>query len=257
LIQAEVKVSSNKEVFPGTFLISLIAPEICAVARPGQFLMVDCGSDFTLRRPISIHNCSGDDLQILFRVTGNGTAGLSQKKKGDMVGILGPQGNGFSPGAECRSVSLIAGGMGIAPLLFLANRCLSLKKDVTLLMGAASASQLYPAKSLPGGIKTAVATDDGSSGHKGMVTDLAKEYIAAADQAFACGPVPMYISLAKMSASKKMKTPLQVSVETRMGCGFGLCYGCTIKTLSGIKQACTDGPVFNLNEIDWEWLKIR
>jgi dihydroorotate dehydrogenase electron transfer subunit len=242
---------------PGTFLLSLTAPELCSRAKPGQFIMVDCGEDFTLRRPVSIHNCNGRQLQILVRVCGAGSSSLAKKSNGDTIDILGPQGNGYSLDPGSKNILLIAGGIGIAPIAFMANHCIAQKKQVTLLMGAASSAQLYPSASINKAAKVVKATDDGSAGYKGLVTDMAKEYIPQADQVFACGPLPMYVALAGILKSAKPRGKFQVSVETRMGCGFGICYGCTIKTASGIKQVCSDGPVFDIEEIDWDWLKIR
>ncbi len=258
MIQSKAIVDSNTELMPGTFLLYLNAPEICAKARPGQFIMADCGEDFTLRRPVSIHNCDNNGrLEILFRACGGGTDSLSKKTPGDTIDILGPQGNGYSLHPKSKNILLIAGGIGVAPILFLANHCIARKKQVTLLMGAATSNQLYAASSISYGAKVVAATDDGSAGYKGLVTDLVKDYVIDADQVFACGPVPMYITLAGILKSAKPRGDCQVSVETRMGCGFGICYGCTIKTKKGIKQVCIDGPVFNIEDIDWDWLKIR
>jgi dihydroorotate dehydrogenase electron transfer subunit len=258
LIQAKAIVASNTELIPGTFLLALTAPEIAKIARPGQFIMADCGDEFTLRRPISIYNCTaGGQIHILVRVCGAGTDSLSHKKKDDIIDILGPCGNGFKIDPKAVNVLLIAGGIGIAPIHFLANLCHTEKKQVTLLKGAGTADQLYTAERLPRKLVTVTSTDDGSAGYGGKITDLAAKYLPSADQVFACGPVPMYVTLTEILKSTRPRGSFQVSVETRMGCGFGICYGCTIKTTSGIKQVCTDGPVFNIEEIDWEWLKIR
>jgi len=239
---------------PGVFLISLAAGDIATDTKPGQFIMVDCGQDFTLRRPISIHGCREGEIDILFRIAGAGTDQLSRKSAGDTVDILGPLGNGFTVAEKSKNALLVAGGMGIAPIKFLAESCLAEKKQVTMLLGAASKEQLYPLSGLPD-IKIITATDDGSAGKSGMITDFIKDYTDSIDCIYACGPVPMYISLSRILES--LNIPVQVSLEVRMGCGFGVCYGCTIKTSAGIKQVCTDGPVFNINEIDWKWLKIR
>ncbi|HUT96973.1 MAG TPA: dihydroorotate dehydrogenase electron transfer subunit, partial [Dehalococcoidales bacterium] len=122
-------------------------------------------------------------------------------------------------------------------------------KEVTLLYGAPTAAQLYPSKLLPK-VKLVIATEDGTMGEKGMITDLLPDFTREADQIFACGPLPMYRIMAQMPGLKTA----QVSLEVRMGCGVGVCYGCTVKTLNGLKQVCQDGPVFEMDDVLWEEL---
>jgi len=124
-----------------------------------------------------------------------------------------------------------------------------------LLLGASTAAQLYPTHLLPPKIKLITTTEDGSAGKKGLVTDLLPEYVDGADQVFACGPMPMYRDMAlKNQELKPDGKPVQISLEVRMGCGLGVCYGCTIKTKNGLKQVCKDGPVFDLDDILWDEL---
>jgi dihydroorotate dehydrogenase electron transfer subunit len=112
---------------------------------------------------------------------------------------------------------------------------------------------LYPASLLPSSAEIVLATEDGSAGHKGMVTDLLPEYADSADQIFACGPLPMLRYMAKEQKKLGIKDkPTQISLEMRMGCGVGVCYGCTIRTKKGLKQVCKDGPVFSLDEVIWD-----
>ena len=119
-----------------------------------------------------------------------------------------------------------------------------------MLLGAASASQLYPSHLIPGGVETVVTTEDGTAGRKGMVTDILPDFAGEADQVFACGPMAMYRDMAVNKDRLKLDgKAVQVSLEVRMGCGRGICYGCTIKTRDGLKQVCTDGPVFGLEDI--------
>ncbi|GAH70538.1 unnamed protein product, partial [marine sediment metagenome] len=135
---------------------------------------------------------------------------------------------------------------------FLAQQALSQGQAVTLLLGASTAPQLYPQHLLPPEVKLVTATEDGTAGKKGMITDLLPDFTGWADQIFACGPGSMYQTMTKQ---KLLTTkPVQVSLEVRMGCGLGVCYGCTVKTKSGLKQVCQDGPVFNLDDILWEEL---
>ena len=216
--------------------------------------MVRCGQDFEhmLRRPLSLHQLDGKRLALLFNVVGRGTQWLSQCQAGDELDLLGALGNGFTINPDSRNLLLVAGGIGIAPLYFLAQEALSQGCSVTMLHGASAAAHLYP-EDMPGGIKINLLTEDGSKGQKGMITDLLPDFIGGADQIFACGPMPMYQTMARMPELRNK--PVQISLEVRMGCGLGVCYGCTVKTKSGLRQVCRDGPIFNLDDILWEELK--
>jgi len=243
---------------PGIHLIWLESPEIASTAQPGQFVMVRCGevNELLLRRPLSIHqvDTTKAKMALLFNVVGKGTRWLSQRKAGDNIDLFGPLGNGFSVSHNSRNLLLVAGGMGIAPLYFLATEALRNGCSVTLLCGTPTAHR-YPESLLPHQVELVTATEDGTVGHKGMVTDLIPDFIGWADQIFACGPVPMYRAMAQMKELKEK--PVQVSLEMRMGCGLGVCYGCTVKTRSGLKQVCKDGPVFDLSDltdINWDEL---
>ncbi|MFH1662652.1 MAG: dihydroorotate dehydrogenase electron transfer subunit [Chloroflexota bacterium] len=244
----------------GSWIIWLKCSEITPEAKPGQFVMVRSGKDNLLRRPFCIHQVDDkkSSLALLFQVVGRGTDWLSKRQPGDSIDILGPLGNGFSILPASRNLLLVGGGIGIAPLPFLAQRAISVGCKVTLLQGASgewrseneeNPSQLYPKNFLPAEMKFRTITTD-KLGLNDMVTDLLPEYINRADQIFACGPSPMYRTMAKMPELKGKS--VQVSLEVRMGCGFGLCYGCTIKTKTGLKQICKDGPVFELEEILWD-----
>lgn len=243
-------VISSTELMPDTYLIWLRAPEIAEVAQPGQFLMVRCGDDHDplLRRPLSVHRvANAEQVALLFNVVGQGTWLLSQYQRGDHLDLLGPLGNGFSLHLGSRRLLLVAGGIGIAPLVFLADQALNQGRRVNLLMGAPNASLLYPRSLLPSSIDLVIATEDGSEGRKGVVTDLIADCIQQADQVFACGPVSMYQSIAAHGFAGDKS--VQVSLEVMMGCGLGACYGCTIRTRGGLRQVCHDGPVFELADI--------
>lgn len=245
-------VVSNKDIMPGVHLIWLEAPEIAGTASPGQFVMVRCGEHYDplLRRPLSIHSMAdGEHIALLFNVVGRGTGWLSQCQKGNSLDILGPLGNGFTLQPSSHKLLLVAGGIGIAPLVFLAEKALSKGFSVTMLMGAKNASMLYPRSLLPSPIDILIATEDGSEGKKGMVTELMTGFTAQTDQIFACGPTSMYQSMAVQSNLKGKS--VQISLEVRMGCGLGACYSCTVKTREGLRQVCQDGPVFELNDVLW------
>ncbi|MFC1940164.1 dihydroorotate dehydrogenase electron transfer subunit [Chloroflexota bacterium] len=233
----------------GSHLIWLRCPEINKEAKPGQFVMVSCGEDCVLPRPLSIHQVNNDSIALFFQVweDGKGTAWLSQREKDNTVPLFGPLGNGFSIHPTSKNLLLVAGGIGIAPLCFLARQALKQGYLVTFLYGAANKDQ-YPEHFLLPEIKLVRATEDGSAGRKGMVTDFLPEFTDWADQIFACGPVGMYRSMSQMP--ELINKPVQISLEVRMGCGRGVCYGCTLKTKNGLKKVCEDGPVFDLGELD-------
>jgi dihydroorotate dehydrogenase electron transfer subunit len=248
------------------------APDIAAAAQPGQFITVRCG-DFILRRPLSVHQVSSREIALLFKIAGKGTLWLSQRQEGDKVDVLGPLGNGFSIEPGAKNLLLVAGGIGIAPLVFLMQYA-SLQRQITLIDGASTAAQLYTFSSasnkqsklspLPKGVQFIPVTEDGSRGQKGMATDILPDFLDWADQVYACGPVDMYKTMAEISRrvpilsgrSNLKLRKCQVSLEVRMGCGFGACYGCTINTQKGLKQVCRDGPVFELDDIIWQEVRI-
>jgi len=263
LKQTSASIISNNRVsdgipdIPEAHLICIDEPEIARIAKPGQFIMIDCGSELLLRRPFSIHQIgSSGYLYILFIVIRKGTHWLSQRTKDTKLNILGPLGNGFSINPDSKRLLLIAGGIGISPLVFLAYNALNLGKQVTFFVGAHDKHQLYLQRLPQSNINTVIATEDGSAGIKGMVTDLLPDYINEADQIFACGPHPMYQTIADLTGPKQLDNKVQVSLETRMGCGIGTCYGCSIKTVNGMKQVCKHGPVFNLGEFELPEVKI-
>jgi dihydroorotate dehydrogenase electron transfer subunit len=271
--QVLCSISSNTEVMPGIHLMWIEAPDIAAAAQPGQFLTVRCG-DFPLRRPFSIHQVGNDNViagidaigtkqpqvAILFKVTGKGTIWLSQREAGERIDIIGPLGKGFTVAPESKNLLLVAGGIGLAPLVFLMQQALS-QHHIALIHGASTAAQLYSNICQLSTInyqrvQFIPVTEDGSTGQKGKATDLLPGFLDWADQAYACGPVGMYMAMTGMSSrAKRSKLKLkkcQVSLEVRMGCGFGACYGCTVNTKKGLRHVCRDGPVFELNDIIWQ-----
>ncbi len=268
-------ITSNVEIMPGIYLMWIEAPYIASLVQPGQFITVRCG-DFILRRPLSIHRVSGGgEIALLFKVTGKGSLWLSQRQTGEGIDILGPLGNGFSIEPGAKNLLLVAGGVGIAPFVFLMQHT-SAQHRIILIHGVSTAAQIYPVSSLylnhspspsegvgkgksekrnklaslPNGIQFIPVTEDGSMGKKGMATDILPDSLDWADQVYACGPVDMYKAIALITLK------CQVSLEVRMGCGFGACYGCTINTRNGLKQVCRDGPVFELEDIIWPEVRI-
>jgi dihydroorotate dehydrogenase electron transfer subunit len=253
---------------PSIYLMWIEAPDIAVTAQPGQFITVQCES-FTLRRPFSIHQVSSPEIAFLFKVTGKGTLWLSQRQKDERIDILGPLGKGFSIEPRLNNLLLVAGGIGVAPLVFLMQHASS-QHQITLIHGASTAVQLYPFPSagkkrtklspLPKGVQFIPVTEDGTAGRKGIATHILPDFLDRADQVYACGPVDMYKAMAEMSLRAKRNNlklvKCQVPLEVRMGCGFGACYGCTINTKKGLKRICRDGPVFELDDIIWQEVRI-
>jgi len=203
-------------------------------------------NDRLLRRPLGIHRVNDKgEIALLYEVVGKGTEWLVQRQKGEPLDILGPLGRGFA--VESKRLLLVAGGVGIAPMIFLAEKAVADGQEVTLLFGAKTAKQVYPKKLLPAGVEFIPVTQDGLVERRGMVTDMLSELISSVDQIFACGPAAMYKAMSKMDVIKGKR--VQVSMEARMGCGFGICYGCTIKTRQGMRRVCDDGPVFQLADL--------
>jgi dihydroorotate dehydrogenase electron transfer subunit len=255
LKQVTASVITNDEIMPGIYLIWLESTDIEPAAQPGQFVMVRCG-DYILPRPISIHRLAdkGGKLALLFNVIGKGTHWLSQRKTGDNIDLLGLLGNGYSIQPDSRHLLLVAGGIGIAPLYFAAQEAVKKGCSVKLLYGTPNRYR-YPEDLLPFQIELVSATEDGSVGRKGMVTDLLPDFADWADQVFACGPLSMYRDMTRRKQELQLEgKPVQISLEVRMGCGLGVCYGCTVKAKNGLKQVCKDGPVFDLDDILWDEL---
>ncbi len=255
--QGFAPIISNTEVMPGVYLIWLECPQIATEAQPGQFVMVHCGEETLLRRPLSIHQLAKQltpptKLAFLFTVVGKGTYWLSQRQAGNNIDLLGPLGNGYSIHPASHNLLLVAGGIGIAPLCFLAQQASKQGRSIKLLLGGRTAAQLYPSDLMPGGIDIIYTTEDATFGRRGRVTVLVPDYFDWADQIFACGPLPMYLNLAENFP--QLKKPVQISLEVKMGCGRGVCYGCTVKTKRGLKQVCKDGPVFDFEDILWDKL---
>jgi dihydroorotate dehydrogenase electron transfer subunit len=273
----------SREILPGQWLQSFLAPELANGARAGQFVHARTGdlSGLVLRRPFSINtaNPATGVITIHFRTIGRGTEWFTHLRPGDPVDMLGPLGRPFEVDPRSRHLLLIAGGLGMAGVRSLADEALSAGRQVAVLFGAASARDVYPSSLLPDEVEYVIATDDGSVGHHGFVTELVPAYEAWADQAFACGPAPMLAALARLATGRRerlgvaklgrkrgagrpdaMGSPaarrkafLQVSMEQNMGCAVGACLGCVILGANGQPQrVCREGPVFAADEVAWE-----
>ncbi|OPZ82751.1 MAG: Dihydroorotate dehydrogenase B (NAD(+)), electron transfer subunit [bacterium ADurb.Bin429] len=232
---------------------TVCCPEIARIATPGQFIMVRCG-ELTLRRPISICDAEGDLLRFVFEVRGAGTAWLAERKVGDILDILGPQGNGFTFDDTSQPAVFVGGGIGIFPLL---HACKPFGTQATVLLGFRSADLVSMLEDFQAaGADVRLATDNGTAGHHGLVTDLLR---ARCDEGpvsaiFACGPKPMLRATAAIA--EEWEIPCQLSLEQRMACGIGACLGCAqkIRHPDGTEtyaHVCSDGPVFDARVVVW------
>ena len=256
-IQENSRIKCSEQITEDIFRLTLHAPLIVSQAKPGQFVMVKTSSnlDPLLRRPFSIHDISADgDLSLLYKTIGKGTSLLSTFTQGMNVDLIGPLGNGFTF-SDNQNICLIGGGMGIAPLLFLARHLKALSKESCthqVLLGARDHRELEPiaAQFLSLGYKTELATDDGSCGHHGYVSQLLPDILPTVQGVCVCGPTPFMAEVARQCRAANL--PCQASMETHMACGLGACLGCTIHGSDGAyKHVCKHGPVFDANEVLW------
>jgi dihydroorotate dehydrogenase electron transfer subunit len=247
----------HRELYGDTFLTWFQVDGPSSVPSAGQFVMVHCSDDSEplFARAFSYHRIRtlGGRRQaaILYTVTGAGTSWLARRSIGDSLRIYGPLGHGLILRPGARSLLLVGGGIGVAPLVDFAERMVGQGREVVLFHGARNAGQLFPASDLPEEVEYQVATEDGSAGFQGLVTDAALQHLAWADQVFACGPVPMFRSLRNaIRASGRRRLSAQVLMEENMPCGWGMCYGCAVETRHGPKLVCKDGPRFNLFDLE-------
>ena len=260
---------------PERYSMVLDAPSIAKTIRPGQFIHVRCsgGLEPLLRRPFSLHRKTGRTIEILYKIVGKGTKEVAKKEKGDFLDIIGPLGNGFDTKLITHNSSLItilvAGGMGIAPLVALAEHIVhspqstAHKEKLHVLIGACTKSHILCEDDFKNlNAVVSIATEDGSKGRKGLVTDLLSYFLPSTVDCrlwtiYACGPNAMLAEVARIAKTRRV--PCQLSLEERMACGVGVCLGCPVKVMSyklrvmsyEYKMVCKDGPVFNAGEIIW------
>jgi dihydroorotate dehydrogenase electron transfer subunit len=249
---ARGRIVSTERVFGSTYLTWFEAPGLVPGASPGRFLMFRFPdrNDPLLARPMSYHRVrAGGEVAILYQAFGRVTSMLSQQPAGAEMALWGPLGRGFNVRPASQNLLLVAGGMGVAPLVWLAEESVAKGRNVTFVVGARSASMLPPSSLLPPQVELMVATEDGSAGRKGVASHIFEECLPWADQVFACGPRAMYESMASVVRGLSDRTPVQVLLETPMACGMGLCYGCAIETRRGVRQVCHDGPRFELRDV--------
>ena len=261
-IQASCEVMKSGHI--GSYrALTLVAPEIAARARPGQFVSIAVnGGETLLRRPFSIYQVSrhtgGGTVEIVYNVIGAGTRWLSERTRHDPVDVVGPLGNGFPMPQNSVPCLLVGGGYGAAPLLYLAGKLRLEGCRVDVIFGAGSSDRLFnaiEAKRLSA--SATFTTDDGSSGVQGRVTDVFDDVVERAGTriVYACGPMPMLDAVAHAAAARKI--PCQIAVEEAMACGVGVCMTCVVPlhTRDGLRnvRACYEGPVFDGRRIAWEY----
>lgn len=256
--QEKAIVTRFEDLAGKAFRITLYSPDIASRTRPGQFVMVRTGvaKDPLLRRPFSVHQTTSDGhLQLLLKVVGRGTAILAKSRVGESISLFGPLGNGFAINKEKPSV-LVAGGLGIAPMLLLAKVLSRDKSDTShdvIILGGRSGGEVEPLMRdfREFGIRVIACTDDGSYGKHGMVTDVMNSMtLHHRSVVYTCGPELMMEAVKDISSNHGLEC--QVSVESIMACGMGACLGCTRHKSDGsYVHVCLDGPVFRAEDLQW------
>ncbi len=265
----------NREMAPGYYRLGVVAPDYPAQAQAGQFVMlrITDGYDPLLRRPFGIFRAgvlqrpnpqlsSQDYIELVYKVVGRGTRLMTQLKAGDEVALLGPLGQGFCfegiTHAAARDALLVAGGIGVVPLFMLARHLVDMGVKVRLLFGGRSRCDILAVTEFERlGVGTYVATDDGTLGEEGLITQILERKLGKYPHAhvFACGPMPMLHAVKQICTHAQ--APLQVSLEALMACGVGACLGCVVKGREHSAQnpdylcACKQGPVFTAQELNW------
>lgn len=254
------KILENKKIAPEYYVLRFQLPGKKVKISPGQFfeIKINEGGDPFLRRPFGAHKIKKDSAEILYKVIGCATKALSNKKPGEALDILGPLGKGFAiinkKDAKKYKAIILGGGHGIAPLYAAAESLIKNNIETEVIIGGKDKSHIVSESDFKKiGAKVYLCTEDGSRGMKGTAADALKALIKEPDKKikiYACGPKGMLEAISKVSSGKKIEC--EVSMEEYFGCGIGMCMGCVLKTKSGRKLICKDGPVFKAEEIIWE-----
>jgi dihydroorotate dehydrogenase electron transfer subunit len=253
-------ITATEPIMGDSSILTFTAPGTMAeLVRAGHFVDILCrlsnSSDPLIRRPYSIYEANPNQgtISVLVRPFGRGSAWLCDRQVGSTLDVLGPLGNTFTVAPKSTNLLMVAGGVGAAPLVLLAEESVAKGLNVTYLMGAADDSGLLPVSALSGQVEYVVATDDGSRGHAGFVTELVPQYARWADQVFVCGPEPMFRSLRNTLGPHRIggKPKVQMSIERTMACGLGACLGCVVETKQGMQTSCIQGPVYDMDDLVW------
>ncbi|TME19605.1 MAG: hypothetical protein E6I70_03505 [Chloroflexi bacterium] len=240
MFEASAPLSERRQVARDMFVLGFDAPAVAAAAKAGQFVNLGLQPGPLLRRPFSVYRAGGGRVEIVLRAVGEGTSQLLSLREGELVSVLGPLGTGFRFDPAWRSVALVSGGLGLAPMLLAARDARAAGLSVHWVHGARTAWDLG---SEWDGEEATWATDDGSRGFQGSAVAAVEEEFGAV---LACGPNPMLAAVAERWPDA------QVAVETYMGCGTGVCLGCAVPlTAGGYDRACREGPVYRAADVDW------
>ena len=253
MIREHATVLSNEACYEGGYIIWLDSPRLAATGhQPGQFVMVRCapeGGEPMFSRAFSVHRAKEGRIALLYAVFGRGTDWLVTRRRGDAVPLYGPLGKGFRLPDGSGNLLLVAGGVGVAPMIDLAEVAVAKGHQVTAMMGARTATQLLPAAAWPSDVEYVVVTEDGSQGLEGRVTEHLARYVDWSSKLYACGPNAMFAALADALRQNGRRQTPEILMEENMPCGWGLCYGCAIFTRHGVRLCCKDGPRFNLFDV--------
>ncbi|MDE5807895.1 MAG: dihydroorotate dehydrogenase electron transfer subunit [Muribaculaceae bacterium] len=245
-IETIYTVISNEQLTHKTWRMKLVG-DTSEITRAGQFVNLLIEGKY-LRRPISVCDYKEGELTLLYDVVGGGTREMSEMKPGVKVNTLTGLGNGFNEGVATVHPVLLGGGIGCAPLLNLARKLQKRGIEPTVILGFNTAADVAMKEDFKEiGVEAMVCTVDGSEGVKGFVTDAIKDLPFQPDYFYACGPMPML-----RAVCTSLGFPGEVSLESRMGCGFGACMCCTLETKDSAKRICKDGPVFTKDELIWK-----
>ncbi|MCL2537773.1 MAG: dihydroorotate dehydrogenase electron transfer subunit [Coriobacteriia bacterium] len=253
-VVGEARIVENSACAPNTFTLVLEVPkELAECVQPGQFVELNLRQpDLVLPRPISIYAVLDSCIELRYQLMGEGTKRLSQMPVGTLLGIFGPLGNRWPVPEAVKSALLIGGGIGSAPLAMLADELSNAGIRTTMVQAARSADLLIADDHFEWTCSEhCLATDDGSSGHHGLITEPLAEVLneSSFDIAYICGPEPMQEACAALTMDAGIET--YVSLERMMACGVGACLTCVVPTANGLKRVCADGPIFNAREVDW------
>ena len=255
------KVVEHSELGAGYRLLVFEAPQMAAGLQPGQFVHVRVPAleGSALRRPFSVFDAEGDRVSILYKTVGRGTVALNAVRPGDEMQVMGPLGHGFPLKCDGDAL-LVGGGYGVAPLYFLAKRLLASGFDagrIRLFIGGRTKSDLLALDRFAAlGVSVSTATNDGSDGVKGLVTDPLDDVLAELRakggkfELFACGPDPMLKAVALRATGTGANG--WISMDRHMVCGVGACYACIQKTVRGNSRCCIEGPVFAASDLVWD-----
>lgn len=254
------EITENKKISTSIYFLEVTTDPIISPVYPGQFMQISCSgkNETLLRRPFSILSASSDNLSFFYKVVGKGTQNLAEKRVGDSISMLGPCGNSFTPPSKQGVNLLLGGGLGIAPMIFLSQLYSTCAFHIWY--GTSWERELIDISPfVPADVPISTHSDwyiaeDGSATNNGhLLKAYSNEVRPIPTKVYSCGPIPMMKSFG--NHFKEMDVPIEVSLESRMACGFGVCLGCSFKTTRGMRTVCSDGPVFQAKDVIWESLQ--